>query len=76
LTIVRENIHNYRFEHLGSLATAKLTLTTVRLGSILGVDRIGRQFGHRVATQNHQVAGAELQFGLAVPVRRSFQLTH
>ena len=29
-----------------------------------------------VATQNHQVAGAGLQFGLAVPVRRSFQLTH
>jgi hypothetical protein len=29
-----------------------------------------------VAKQNHQVAGAGLQFGLAVPVRRLFQLIH
>jgi hypothetical protein len=46
------------------------------MGSTPGVGRIGRQFGHLVATQSHQVAGAGLQFGLAVPVRRSFQLTH
>src|SRR5260221_6974290 len=26
--------------------------------------------------ENHHVAGAGLEFGLAVPVRRSFQLTH
>ncbi len=31
VTIVRENVYDYRFKHLGSLVTAKLTLTTVRL---------------------------------------------
>jgi hypothetical protein len=46
------------------------------LRSTPGVEGIGRQFGHLVTTQNHQIVGAGRQFGLAVPVRRSFQLTH
>jgi hypothetical protein len=54
----------------------ELPFTDGSIGSTPGVDRIGRQFGHLVVTQNHQVAAAGLQFGLAVPVRRSFQLTH
>jgi hypothetical protein len=39
LAIVWENTHNYRFAHLGSLVTAKLTFTTVRRGSrvLIGV---------------------------------------